>query len=230
MKNYVIIGASSGIGKSLAVHLASQGHQVYGTYFSQAVADSTNIAYHQIDVTAAIELEFLPETVDGIVYCPGSINLMPFKRIKVEDFAQDYNLQVLGAVRVIQAVLPKLRNADDPSIVLFSTAAVQSGFNFHAQVSASKGAIEGLTRALAAELSPKIRVNAIAPSITNTPLAAKLLNTEQKIEANNQRHPLGRVGVPEDIAKTASFLLSEDASWITGQIMHVDGGISSVKK
>ena len=230
MKNYFIVGASSGIGKSLANQLASDGNQVFGTYFNHEQSASENLEYHQLDVTSPIELDFLPESIDGVVYCPGSINLMPFKRIKIEEFAEDYNLQVLGAIRVIQAILPKLKNADSPSIVLFSTVAVQSGFNFHSQVSSSKGAIEGLTRALAAEFAPKIRVNAIAPSITNTPLAEKLLNSDQKIEANNQRHAMGRVGTPEDIAQTASFLLSEDASWITGQIMHVDGGMSSVKK
>jgi NAD(P)-dependent dehydrogenase (short-subunit alcohol dehydrogenase family) len=162
-------------------------------------------------------------------YCPGSINLRPFERIKPIDFEIDYKLQVIGAIKIIQAVLPKLKKAENASIVLFSTVAVQSGFPFHTQVAASKGAIEGLTKALAAEYAPKIRVNCIAPSLTDTPLAANLLNNDQKKEANAARHPLKRIGAAEDIAHIAAFLLSEKASWITGQIMHVDGGMSSLK-
>ncbi|MEP6597760.1 MAG: SDR family oxidoreductase, partial [Ginsengibacter sp.] len=115
------------------------------------------------------------------------------------------------------------------SIVLFSTVAVQTGLPFHAQVAASKGALEGLTKALAAEFAPKIRVNCIAPSLTDTPLASSLLNTGQKAEANAQRHPLKRIGTTADIANLAEFILSDKASWITGQIIHVDGGISTLK-
>lgn len=160
---------------------------------------------------------------------PGSINLLPFHRFKAEDFIQDYQLQAVGAVKVIQAVLPKLKKSEQASIILFSTVAVQSGYTFHSQVAASKGAIEGLTKSLAAEFAPQIRVNAIAPSLTQTPLAAKLLNTEQKMEANANRHPLKRIGLPDDIAQMAIFLLSEKSSWVTGQILHVDGGMSSIK-
>ncbi len=158
-----------------------------------------------------------------------NFNLRPFERIKPIDFANDYNLQVIGSIKVIQAVAAKLKNADNPSIVLFSTFAVQTGLPFHTQVSASKGAIEGLTKALAAEYAPKILVNAIAPSLTDTPLAASLLNSDAKREANANRHPLQRNGKVEDIASMAEFLLSSKSSWITGQIFHVDGGISSLK-
>ncbi len=175
------------------------------------------------------DLSFLPDTIHGLAYCPGSISLKPFARIKPEDFAKDYQLQVLGAVKVLQAALPALKNAEQASVVLFSTVAVQSGFNFHTLVSSSKGAIEGLTRALAAELAPKVRVNAIAPSITDTPLASSLLSTEEKRQANAQRHPLRKVGTPEDIANLAEFLLSPKSGWITGQIIHADGGMSSLK-
>ena len=165
----------------------------------------------------------------GIIYCPGSINLRPFERIKPADFINDFNLQVVGAIKTIQAVIPKLKNSENATIILFSTVAVQTGLPFHSQVSASKGAIEGLTKALAAEYAPKIRVNCIAPSLTDTPLAASLLNSDQKREANALRHPLKRIGTTQDIANMAEFLLSNKASWITGQIMHVDGGISSLK-
>jgi NAD(P)-dependent dehydrogenase (short-subunit alcohol dehydrogenase family) len=157
------------------------------------------------------------------------VTLKPFARVKPEDFVSDFQLQLVGAVKVIQASLPKLKNANSPSIVLFSTVAVQTGFNFHSLVASSKGAVEGFTRALAAEFAPKIRVNCIAPSITDTPLAGSLLNTDEKKEANAQRHPLKKIGKPEDLANLAAFLLSEKSSWITGQVLHVDGGMSSLR-
>ena len=164
-----------------------------------------------------------------MVYCVGAIQLKPFHRISSDDFLNDYQKQVVGAIKIIQYCLPKLKLSDNPSIVLFSTVAVQLGFPFHSMVASSKGAVEGLTKALAAELAPKIRVNCIAPSITNTPLAAGLLNTDEKIAANAQRHPLKKIGQPNDVAKMAEFLLSDDAAWMTGQILHVDGGMSTLK-
>jgi len=230
MATYLIIGASSGIGKATANLLVNQGHKVIGTYNNTPPASETSINYHSLDVSAeTLNLDFVPQTLDGLIYCPGSINLLPFKRIKPQDFVDDFNLQVVGAIKLIQACTQALKKGNNPSIVLFSTVAVQHGFNFHTQVATSKGAIEGLTRSLAAELSPTIRVNCIAPSITNTPLASKLLGNDAKIEANAQRHPLKKIGQPKDIAKTASFLLSEDANWITGQILAVDGGMSTLK-
>jgi NAD(P)-dependent dehydrogenase (short-subunit alcohol dehydrogenase family) len=231
MENYLIIGASSGIGKQLALQLANSGNRVYGTYFKNEMqSENDRISYHPLNVTdETISLDFLPEELTGVVYCPGSIQLRPFERIKPQDFIADYNLQVIGAIKVLQQAASKLKQSEHASVVLFSTVAVQTGLPFHTQVSASKGAIEGLTKALAAEYAPKIRVNCIAPSLTDTPLAASLLNTDQKKEANALRHPLKRVGSAEDIANLAEFLLSSKSSWITGQIMHVDGGISSLK-
>lgn len=229
MKKYLIIGASSGIGKTLSEMLVAENHEVFATFFKTEVS-SSDIHFQYLDVTAdTIDINDLPEVLDGVVYCPGSINLLPFRRFKADDFIKDYQLQVVGAVKVIQAILPNLKKSKQASIVLFSTVAVQSGYTFHTQVAASKGAIEGLTRSLAAEFAPQIRVNAIAPSLTQTPLADKLLNTDQKMEANANRHPLKRIGQTEDIAQMATFLLSEKSSWITGQIMHVDGGMSSIK-
>jgi NAD(P)-dependent dehydrogenase (short-subunit alcohol dehydrogenase family) len=218
MGTFFIVGGSSGIGKSIQEKLRLEGHLVYSTYFK-----SEDVTEEELD------LSFLPDSIDGIVYCPGAIDLKPFTRLKSNDIHIDLNLQVLGAVKVIQSVLPKLKASGKGSIVLFSTVAVQTGFPFHAQVAISKGAIEGLTRSLAAEFAPTIRVNAIAPSITNTPLAGKLLNSAEKIEANGQRHPLKRIGEASDIAELAAFLLTDKSSWITGQIMHIDGGMSSVK-
>jgi NAD(P)-dependent dehydrogenase (short-subunit alcohol dehydrogenase family) len=231
MTNYLIIGASSGIGKALALQLANDGHNVIGTFNKNEIpSNHPHIKYNKLNVLDEnCSFDFLPETLTGIIYCPGSINLRPFERIKPADFINDFNLQVVGAVKVIQAVSSRLKNSENAAILLFSTVAVQSGLPFHSQVSASKGAIEGLTKALAAEFAPKIRVNCIAPSLTDTPLAASLLNNEQKKEANALRHPLKRIGTSEDIANMAAFLLSEKASWITGQIFHVDGGMSSIK-
>ena len=231
MLNYIIIGASSGIGKQLALQLHKGGHHVVGTYFKTSPQQlPQEIAMHPLNVLEEnLDFSFLPEKVDGLVYCPGSINLKPFARITPTDFLNDYTLQVIGAVKVIQASLPKLKLAEQASVVLFSTVAVQLGLNFHAQVASSKGAIEGLTRSLAAEFSPKIRVNCIAPSLTDTPLSAALLSSDEKKEANAQRHPLKKIGSSADIANMAEFLLSERAAWITGQIFHVDGGMGSLK-
>ena len=231
MDNYLIIGGSSGIGKEIAAQLAASGHHVYATYSkNKPEGISDHIQYHLLNVLDEnISLEFLTDQLSGFVYCPGSINLRPFERIKPADFEADYKLQVTGAINVLQQILPKLKRSDKGSIVLFSTVAVQMGLPFHTQVAASKGALEGLTKSLAAEFAPKIRVNCIAPSLINTPLASSLLNTEQKIEANAQRHPLKRIGNTQDIANMATFLLSDKSTWITGQIMHVDGGISSIK-
>ncbi len=231
MANYLIIGASSGIGKKLAEQLSESGHQVFGTYCKNEIqSENPLLQFYPMNVLDEhIAFDFLPETLNGVIYCPGSINLRPFERIKPADFISDYNLQVVGAIKTIQAVAPKLKNSDNAAIILFSTVAVQVGLSFHSQVAASKGAIEGLTKALAAEYAPKIRINCIAPSLTDTPLAASLLNNDQKREANAQRHPLKRVGTTEDIANMVEFLLSEKASWITGQILHVDGGMSTLK-
>ena len=231
MANILIIGASSGIGSALATQLIAEGNQVYGTFNKTTSGSSDGFTkFHPLNVLDEnLDFSFLPDVLDGLVYCPGSVNLKPFARIKPEDFVADYQLQLVGAVKSIQACLPKLKNSAQASIVLFSTVAVQTGFNFHSLVASSKGAVEGLTKALAAEFAPKIRVNCIAPSITDTPLAGALLNTDEKKEANAQRHPLKKIGRPDDLANLAAFLLSEKSSWITGQVLHADGGMSSLK-
>jgi len=229
MANYLIIGGASGIGASLVERLAGH-HHIFATYRNSVPGPKqAGVAYHHLDVSGDFDLDFLPESLDGLVYGPGSIQLRPFNRISPESFLDDYNLQVLGAVRAIQQALPALKKSGQASIVLFSTVAVQRGFNFHSQIAASKGAIEGLIRSLAAEFAPDIRVNGIAPSLTDTPLASSLLSSEAKREANAQRHPLKRIGKPDDIASMAAFLLSEQSSWISGQILHVDGGMSSIQ-
>ncbi|MDZ7604330.1 MAG: SDR family oxidoreductase [Cyclobacteriaceae bacterium] len=230
MANILIIGASSGIGQALAKQMISDGHKVFGTFNKTSISADGFAELQPFNVLDENpDFSFLPEVIDGLAYCPGAVVLKPFTRLKPEDFMEDYHLQLVGAVKVIQACLPRLKSSTQASIVLFSTVAVQTGFSFHSMVSSSKGAIEGLTKALAAELAPKIRVNCIAPSITDTPLAAAFLNSPEKKEANAQRHPLKRIGAPEDLASLGAFLLSEKSSWITGQIMHADGGMSSLK-
>lgn len=229
MSHYLIIGGSSGIGLQLAQQLAAEGHQVTATYRNHP-QQGEGISYHHLDVlTESPDTSFFPEIIDGLVYCPGSIALKPFARIKPEDFVSDYQLQVGGAIKVLQAALPKMKNSSNAAVVFFSTVAVQTGLPFHTQVAASKGAIEGITKALAAELAPKIRVNCIAPSLTDTPLAASLLSNDEKRDVNAQRHPLKKIGKAEDIAAMAAFLLSDKAGWITGQVLHVDGGFSTLK-
>ena len=230
MKQYLIIGGSSGIGAATADILAHGGARVFATYHTHPQEAREHISWHQLDINLEQpDFSFLPEALDGLLFCPGRIVLKPFARIKPEDFAADFMFQVGGFIKAVQATLPALKASGAGSIVAFSTVAAQRGFAFHSVVAASKGALEGLVRALAAEYAPAIRVNGIAPSITQTPLAASLLNSEEKLAANAQRHPLKTIGRPEDIAQMAAFLLGEQSAWITGQILAVDGGLSRVQ-
>ncbi len=230
MKNFVIIGGSSGIGKALVKQMASTEQQVYATYNQTVVDEIQHATYFKYDVLKdEVPTGLLPDVIDGLVYCPGSIDLKPFSHIQPEAFLDDYKLQLVGAIKIIQAALPSLKKADRPAIVLFSTVAVKTGFPFHSKVASSKGAVEGITRALAAEFAPKIRVNCIAPSITDTPLASSLLSTDEKKESNANRHPLKSIGAADDIASMASYLLDEKSKWITGQVFSVDGGMSTIK-
>lgn len=231
-KNMVVAGGSSGIGLALVKQLVAAGSKVFvisrnaGTELPEGV---THIPY---DFTVGDNsfTSQLPDEIHGLVYSVGTINLKPFQRLSREDFLNDFTLNVLGAVTLVQQSLRALKNAEMASVVLFSTVAARTGMSYHTSIAASKGAIESLAVSLAAEfVSSKIRVNVIAPSLTNTPLAQHLLNTEEKQEASAKRHPLGKYGQPDDMANAAKFLLSDESSWITGQIIGIDGGLSSLK-
>ena len=230
MKTYLIIGGTSGIGLETTKLLSDKNRVIVLSREKRNLDELTNVDFYSTDVTKPIEeLPQIIESIDGIVYCPGTINLKPMKSLKIEDFQNDFEVNLLGAVKVINKYLSNLKSAEKSSIVLFSTVAVQTGMPYHASVASAKGAIEGLTRSLAAEFAPSIRVNCIAPSITNTPLAEKLLNNETKLKSSEDRHPLKRIGDAKEIAETAAYLLSDSASFITGQIIKIDGGISSTK-
>jgi NAD(P)-dependent dehydrogenase (short-subunit alcohol dehydrogenase family) len=228
MKNILLIGGSYGIGLAIAKELQYENKVFIASRTYENIADM-NVTHIQFDATTdTLDMSKLPEAIDGLVYCPGSINLRPFKGLKLEVFEQDLQINFISLVKVIQSILPNLVASNQSSIVLFSSVAASMGMPFHTSVAAAKGAIEGFAKALAAEYAPKIRVNVIAPSLTDTPLADKFLNNDVKREKSAERHPLKRVGTSDDMAQIASFLLSSKSSWISGQVFHVDGGMSTL--
>lgn len=226
-KNILLVGGSYGIGQEIAKMLSAE-HQVI-------VASRSNetplpaVTYLKFDVTkdAISDLE-LPETLDGFIYCPGSINLKPFKTIKAEVFQKDLDINFMGLVKCVQELLPRFMRSEQASLIFFSTVATKVGMPYHTSVAAAKGAVEGFAKALAAEYAPNLRVNVIAPSLTDTPLASRLLSSEDKKERMAERHPLKRIGSKTDIAAMSAFLMKEEASWITGQVFGIDGGKSTL--
>lgn len=226
MRKILIIGGSRGIGNEILSSQIDHNHIINVSRESPSMTHK-NLSHHACDILEG-ELPELTE-VDTLIYCPGSINLKPISRLSLDDFRSDFEINVIGAVKSIQKYLPLLKKGKQPSILLFSTVATKLGMPFHASVAASKSAIEGLTKSLAAELTPTVRVNAIAPTVTNTALAEKLLKNEQMQEKMANRHPLKMYLEPKDIANMADFLIHESARAITGQVFDVDAGIITLK-
>ena len=226
MRSILIIGGTKGIGKAIADELIFNNKIIC---MSRNMTDFThdNYTHFQIDSTK----DDFPniENIDTLVYCPGSINLKPISALSIENFREDFELNVIGAVKAIKKYLPVLKKGENPSILLFSTVATKLGMPYHASVSASKSAIDGIVKTLGAELAPKIRVNAIAPTITNTDLASKILKNEKVVENMIERHPLKKILSAKEVSKMAKFLISNDASSISGQIINMDAGIVSFK-
>lgn len=226
MKTIAVIGGSSGIGKSL-IHFEKENYKIIALQRNSVGVAHENITEYLVDVLAdeLPDLEFL----DALVYCPGSINLKPFGTLTLEDFKNEYEINVLGAVRVLQKYIPILKKGKNPSVLLFSTVAVKMGMPFHASVAAAKGAVEGLVKSLGAEYAPKIRFNAIAPTLTDTRLAERILRNEKSKELSAERHPLKRYLQPAEVAEMASFIVSDKGASFSGQIIEMDCGIVNLK-
>jgi 3-oxoacyl-[acyl-carrier protein] reductase len=227
MKTFLFAGASSAIAKATAGLLQAKNHRVIG--ISTKPQDFEYDDFYQIEKYDFESFPQLNYKIDGLVYFPGTINLKPFHRLKAAEFLNDLMLNSLGAAAFVQQYLPNIKQSEKASIVFVSTVAVQLGLPFHSSIAMAKGAIEGLTKSLAAEFAPNIRVNCVAPSLVATPLAEKFVNTPEKLEAMQKRNPMQHVGDAIDIANGIAFLLSEDSKWISGQIMAIDGGMGTIK-
>lgn len=227
MKNIIIIGGSSGIGFEVLKQQLQNNNIVFNLSRTKPAISNQNLHHFDLDILS----DQLPEIehVDHIIYCPGSINLKPILSLTIDDFRQDFEINVIGAVKSIQKYLPKLKQAAKPSIVLFSTVAAKLGMPYHASIATAKAGVEGLVKSLGAELAPNIRVNAIAPTITSTPLSASILRNERMKEMMAERHPMKKYLDPEEVASMVDFLISEKANAISGQIFEMDYGLVTFK-
>ena len=227
MKTIIIVGGSRGIGRATLEALLPNNKLIN---ISRNAPDlhHVNLTHYNCDVISD-ELPNIEAAADGLIYCPGSINLKPFKRLSLEDFRTDFEINVIGAIKSIQAYSTALMGSESGSIVLFSTVATSMGMPFHASVSTAKSAVEGLMKSVAADLAPKVRVNAIAPTITQTDLAAKLLRNERMVDNTIQRHPLKKFLDPSEVASMVEYLISDVSKSISGQVFKLDCGIVSLK-
>ena len=236
MSHFLVVGGSRGIGLELVKTLAATHASVTVLSRTWEHGNMDGVDHQPFDVVSSdLNSLALPESIDGLAYCPGSINLKSIRALSPEILRDDFELNVVGAVKLVQASIKSLKAAASASghpssIVFFSTVAVAQGIPMHSSVAASKGAIEAVTRTIAADLSPQVRANCIAPALTQTPLAASFFSSEEKAAKLAQMYPLGRTGMPNDIASMAAFLMGPESSWITGQVIGIDGGMSSVKK
>jgi len=235
-RHYLIYGATGGIGSAIARKVVSQDAKVFLVARDapkvEALGNELSMPWLAADVldenTFDAVAEQSPDVLDGLVYAVGNINLKSVKRLKPDDFVHDYRLHALGAARAVQTALPALEKGADASVVFFSSVAAKLGFSMHASMGMAKGAVSGLTVSLAAELAPRIRVNAIAPSLTQTKMAAPLISNAAMATAIAKQHPMQRLGAPEDIASLACWLLGSESSWMTGQVLGLDGGRSTL--
>jgi len=226
MRNIVIIGGSKGIGKEI-LQQQFGGNIVHNISRNAPEIEHPNLKHYSINVLQ----DGLPEieNVDVLMYCPGSINLKPIGSLSIDDFRNDFEINVIGAVKAIQKYLPALKKGQNPSIILFSTVAAKLGMPFHASIATAKAGIEGLVKSLGAELASVVRVNAIAPTITETSLAAGILRNDRMKENMMERHPMKNYLKPEEVASMANYLISENAKSISGQVFEMDYGIVSFK-
>lgn len=218
----LLIGSSSDIAQYMIKNTSNE-HD-----FIELTSNPSGSHQHEINVQDESTFPAIEGEIDGLVYFPGSINLRPFSGLKLSDFQTDYEINVLGLIKILKHFHRQL--SQNSSLVFISTVAAQVGMPYHSSISLCKSAIEGLCRSLAAEWSPKVRVNCVAPSVVQTKLSKRLFRTESQVEQMNSRHPLQKVGQPKNIADAIEFLLSEKSSWMTGQVLHVDGGLSTIKK
>ena len=226
MGKILIIGGTKGIGGAIVSEVIEK-HQVLCLSRNSVGFTHTNYKHIKFDVLTDEFPEI--ESLDTLIYCPGTINLKPISSLNLDDFRDDFELNVIGAVKSIKKYLNHLKKSENPSILLFSTVATKLGMPYHSSVSVSKSGIDGLVKTLGAELAPKIRINAIAPTITNTDLASKILRNDKVIENMIERHPLKKILSPDEIAKMAAYLISKNSSSISGQIFNMDAGIVSFK-